>query len=605
MFFIEEEISLDYKSNLFELFTEEIQSEIPVSASFLKYSSEIFPIFTKINQYIINFIKTKNIKKYGIVIDSKNLQKDLSIEILINALFVYVVGEIDDKNKNFFNKINVRFINRIIVSRQFKEKKYILCENSYIQQLYENIVSEKESINNDKIYLIDNNITNYKRNLFEIFNIDVEYIVPTPNMFLYLLSNYKQIYYTSKLFDYYTNKDSNFITYKEFIGEIKQCLKKYNICEYEINKQKIINIICFKPTYLFKDLVNRFINIGCIHSDFPLSNADAYIWMRPQEIWHYSYLVQGVNDKEIKDSYITEFKKLNNKCDIDLLLKKSIAIHHGTCFQPLYQFCPNKLADYLYNIYKVIGVCEFDECYGPSIHLANKNNFEFCPIGYDDKIFIENFINVKTRHSKDIIKIGIVGRAYGTIDKKVLSNSILAEPYGYRKGSDLILDIALKLKTLNINFEFHILGANWEYLINYLNKYNINYMYYTRDKDITYKDYPKIYSKFDMLLIAARCEGGPVSAIEAMSVGIPIVSSNVGICKFLEKKFKNNNFIYCFDYDRKWGIFDSETAVNYILDIYNKEDSFENRIKRRNAIKQYTTDNWVNFIYQKANELLK
>lgn len=409
------------------------------------------------------------------------------------------------------------------------------------------------------------------------------------------------IFSESELFKYYLRGNNECTSAKSFLEILNNDLSKENFKTK--NRKKKINIVCFKPSYLFLDLVNRFKDVGCIHSDFPQSDADSYIWMRPQEIWHYEYLLNGINNSEIKQSYINCFKKNSDRCDIDDIKKQSVAIHHGTCYSPLYQFCPNKLAYSLYDLYKVIGVCEFEECYGPSSHIANRNNFVFFPIGYDDKLFLESHINLKTRFSESTLKIGIVGRAYGTTNNELLVKSILGEPYGYRKGGDLVLDIALRLKSLNVPIELHIIGANWKTLISDLEKYGIYVKYYERDENITYQEFPTIYTKFDVLFIASRCEGGPVSALEAMSMGVPVVSTDVGICKFLENNIHTKNAISCFDYDRKWNIYDKEYAIHVLLNIYKSSHTYENRIKIRNSIKNYTTDAWIRYIYNTANEI--
>ena len=119
---------------------------------------------------------------------------------------------------------------------------------------------------------------------------------------------------------------------------------------------------------------------------------------------------------------------------------------------------------------------------------------------------------------------------------------------------------------------------------------------------MTYTDYPSVYGDFDILLISARCEGGPVSAIEAMSLGIDIVSTDVGVVKFLEKH--TNIGCYTFDYDKKWHIADSESAVKKIQELYRASKTYEDRLKIRQSVVDFTTDHWVNEIFNTANEFI-
>lgn len=600
--FIEERIFSSYESALFELFSKQIQGKLIFSSTFSSYNKNVFPIFTNMTRYIANFIDKNSIKKYGIIIDYNDFKKNTEIDKIVNASFVYVIGNIDEKYINFFNKIKAKTFSRITIQGEETSEKYVVCEQNCIANLYEDIVANKITFpKNEKIYILGSTkATTFPSDIFKNLNISIEYIIPNPYTFALLLQNSKKIYYKNDLFIAYTDQKGS-ITDKNFYISL---IKDIESCNIDSTKntapRKKINIVCFKPTYLFADLVKRFENMGCIHSDFPLHEADAYIWMRPQELWHYEYLLKQIPNSEIQQSYAKSFAQLTQKCSITELQKKSVAIHHGTCFDPLYQFCPTRLAQSLYNIHRVVGVCEFDECYGPSASIANKENFVFYPIGYDHTLFTESLIKHTHRCQKDAFKIGIVGRSYGTSDPNILAKSKLAEPYGYRKGGDLILDIALRLKALQLPFELHILGANWEELVAEFSKFSIPFVYYTRDKNITYKEFPHVYANFDVLFIASRCEGGPVSALEAMSLGIPVVSTDVGICRFLEKKVSVKNAITCFHYDRKWGIFDKKDALNKILKIYEEDTTLDTKMAIRKSIQEYTTDEWVKYIYNEA-----
>ncbi len=370
-----------------------------------------------------------------------------------------------------------------------------------------------------------------------------------------------------------------------------------NLLDLDSSSHTEINVICYNPTYLFKDLCERFEKFGAVVSDYPLSNMKSYIWMRPQELSKYingSNLTKKAKEKSI-DSYIKNIPDI--RIDEDYLIKNSVPIHHGTCYKPIIQFDDKLLNKSLYQTKRVIGVCEFEECYGENYEIANKNNFDFVPIGYDHKLFTEEKINKKIKKVKDKINIGFVGRAYGTNDKNLLSKSKLAHPKGYRKAGDILLNTALRLKLENVDFKITILGQNWDELTKEFDKYGIEYYYYAREKNIEYEEYPKVYSDFDILFIAARCEGGPVSAIEALSMGVNIVSTDVGVVQYLDKISK-----YCnvFEFDRKWHTVDYNTATTHIKNIYNKEINYQTRLDVRKDIAKFTTDNWVKSIIKFA-----
>jgi len=46
--------------------------------------------------------------------------------------------------------------------------------------------------------------------------------------------------------------------------------------------------------------------------------------------------------------------------------------------------------------------------------------------------------------------------------------------------------------------------------------------------NILFKDLPNFYKSIDYLLITSKYEGGPIPVIEAVAMGVPIISTNVG-----------------------------------------------------------------------------
>lgn len=611
--FIEDTIIRNFESNLFHVFSKEFNEKIQIVNSFSYLSSTIFPIFTAINPYIKKKIAEASIEDYGIILDINKIDiENLDFPILLKANFIYIIGE-DNNNEinNIFSSMShCKFYSNIVSNLDKGNNSLDLCDFSSLAKVFNEV--EKEIIEPDKIYVLksysqDENIWT---TMFKEYNVTLEFF--TPNQFEYklILSNVSNYLGTSKQIfaDLSLLEIENSINISNFSEEVLASVsnivsRNKESISANLIQERVINIVCFNPTYLFKDLVGRFENIGCIHSDFPIPNADSYIWMRPQEIWHLEYLLDGNHNNEIGVAYRKAFQNYQlSKNDFKRIKQVSVAIHHGTCFEPLYQFNYEKLAYSLRDVKKVVGVCEIEECYGPSYAIANKHNFLFVPIGYDHNLFTEDFIKKEKRKPRKKLKIGFVGRAYGTKNKEQLKVSRLAEPKGYRKGGDILLEICLKLKALRLDFEVQILGQNWDELVESFDNYQIDNHYYARDKDLTYLDYPSVYGDFDVLLISARCEGGPVSAIEAMSLGIDIVSTDVGVVKFLEKH--TDIGCHTFDYDKKWHIADTESAVKKIQELYRTSRTYEDRLEVRQSIVEFTTDHWVNKIFNTANEFI-
>lgn len=361
------------------------------------------------------------------------------------------------------------------------------------------------------------------------------------------------------------------------------------------------NIVCFNPDYLFRDLVSKFVEAGCVFSDIPKPGFSSYIWMRPQEIWHLEYLTQNKLHEEIPISYRREFQKNKISSEEFRRIKSvSVAIHHGTCFEPLYQFCYKNLAISLRDVKAVVGVCPFHECYGPSADLADPRNFIFKPIGFNAQLFNQDKV---IKNSLPELVIGFVGRNYGMPIERLTSSKI-DQPLGYRKGEDILLNILLRLKAKGVKFRLSLVGCNWCRLVDNLKKYNISYDYHDRNNGVSYeKDYPTLYSNFDCLLITARCEGGPVTALEALALGIPIVGTNVGILPFLNKLLANSDYCQLFSYNTKWDVVDYENAVNQLslLSINKGNRPVAERLKIREKVLPFTTESWVQFILKLAN----
>lgn len=609
--YIDSTISLNYKSCLFHLFSSRFHSSFTLSSSFEEIDSNQFSIFTKATNYEANVVSSNYIDDYGIVIDSTNVViNNLNYSFLSGAGFIIILGPDNSKLLDFLRSLKVHKYNGLygaLASEAVEAKSILLAEFDQLPSVYEEIIQKNLCVEEiDVLCPYRFNSLLYQK-LFSDLNIKLNFHVPSYSQYQLLLSNAKSfiggISHTVKIDISPEKPGGEIISISDFAEKLSQLVSQSKNRPKPDKDKFTINIVCFNPTYLFKDLVDRFVDIGCVHSDFPLPNADSYIWMRPQEIWHIEFLLSGEENVEISQKYKETFKSLNSSLDLNRIKSRSVAIHHGTCFEPLYQFNFTNLTKSLSEISRVVGVCEFEECYGPSASFANKANFKFVPIGYDHLLFSEGFIKTETKKPRSKLKIGFVGRAYGTTNKTTLMRSKLAEPKGYRKGGDFLFDIGLRLKSLGIDIEIHILGQNWEELVDKLNEYGIANKYYARDKDLTYKDYPKVYGEFDVLLVSARCEGGPVSAIEALSLGVRVVGTDVGVIRHLADNLDADT-CSVFSYDRKWHIADIDAAVVALKKIYEMELSFSDRKKVRDQVFDLTTERWCSSIFTEAQKLI-
>jgi len=87
------------------------------------------------------------------------------------------------------------------------------------------------------------------------------------------------------------------------------------------------------------------------------------------------------------------------------------------------------------------------------------------------------------------------------------------------------------------NFRFIFCGRDWDGVVELYKSKGIEVEYYTSED---YDKYVKLYEKIDYLLVPSTGpEGGPIAILEALSQGIPVISSTVGIaCSDVEVDYK-------------------------------------------------------------------
>lgn len=609
--FIDEKILNNYQSNLFPLFSPKIADHFIVTASFKDYQPALFPIFTDLSNYVSKVISERGIEDYGLVLDAQKIKVDeVGRHIIRGSRFIFILGpgNGDQIKHNGLIQASCLYNPQTMADEQVASE-LVLSELEVLDQAYEEVAATQSFPASIHVLCPPRSAASDQwpslrrwRQKFSDLKIRLFYHWPNRALYDYLVGQQPRFlgrptYPLSLDLGQLEVSDSpgQPMSVDDFCQALKDLAAQPPTGRRD-RASKVINIICYQPSYLFKDLVDRFVARGCVHSDFPRSEAGAYIWMRPQELWHLDFALKGLANSEIPGAYAKAAPLATKGLDVNQLGSRSVAIHHGTCYEPIYQFCPYKLAHSLRSVARVVGVCEFEECYGPAVEAASRDNFDFRPIGYDHRLFTEDLIQRETKLPDARLRIGFVGRAYGTSNPEQLNKSRLAEPRGYRKGGDALLAVATRLKLAGLDFELHILGNNWDDLVEQLKAGGIAVRYQVRDQDLSYRDYPELYRHLDLLLITSRCEGGPVSVLEALSLGVKVVGSRVGLVRALEGKLQGTESLFTYEYDRKWMLFELDRAMDHLRHIYMSAITYHDRLKTRSLIEELTTERWVDHI---------
>ena len=94
------------------------------------------------------------------------------------------------------------------------------------------------------------------------------------------------------------------------------------------------------------------------------------------------------------------------------------------------------------------------------------------------------------------------------------------------KGPDIFLNIVSEMNKKNENLKVVLSGTRRQYLINELNKINVEYKYFEM-ADLELLN--NLYNILDLYLVTSRLEGGPQAILESAITKTPIISTNVGI----------------------------------------------------------------------------
>jgi glycosyltransferase involved in cell wall biosynthesis len=97
-----------------------------------------------------------------------------------------------------------------------------------------------------------------------------------------------------------------------------------------------------------------------------------------------------------------------------------------------------------------------------------------------------------------------------------------------RKGVDIFLSAIGSLKGVYNSIAVLIVGPGWDSLIKEFRNFRVQTAYVRFAPE---RDMPKLFGSLDCYWITSRIEGGPITLLEAMSCGIPVITTSVGIAK--------------------------------------------------------------------------
>ena len=154
------------------------------------------------------------------------------------------------------------------------------------------------------------------------------------------------------------------------------------------------------------------------------------------------------------------------------------------------------------------------------------------------------------------------------------------------KGPDILVETLKKIFSKYSKIFVILVGPQREYIKAELDKIGINYAHF---EEKNYHEVAKYYSLIDFLFITSREEGGPKSLLEAMSCGVPVISTPVGQAKDI---INNKNSILS-------NTFDSSEISDIFFSLKSEKNLEEIKRNAFNTAKKHDFNNqkdiWTNF----------
>ncbi len=172
------------------------------------------------------------------------------------------------------------------------------------------------------------------------------------------------------------------------------------------------------------------------------------------------------------------------------------------------------------------------------------NELEQSGIPKSKLVMIQNGIDVDLFHPVSNDEKLEIRRKYGLpLNKFVIGFSAKKTSDSCdRKGID-VLESIIKLSSVELgsNITWFIRGPGWDYLIEHFQKQGID-IYYCHFLESD-NSLAESYQALDAFVITSRIEGGPVTLLEAMSCGLPVITTKVGVSLEIIDNYVNGFFV--------------------------------------------------------------
>ncbi len=100
------------------------------------------------------------------------------------------------------------------------------------------------------------------------------------------------------------------------------------------------------------------------------------------------------------------------------------------------------------------------------------------------------------------------------------------QPNG-RKRSHLLIDLAWNAK-VSQSINFVVCGGGWDDTVSKMRNAGASVDYLPELPD---EDLPNLYNALDMLLVTGHVEGGPLTVLEALGAGIPVLALTITVLR--------------------------------------------------------------------------